>query len=253
MKRFFYTIILMGLMVILMDPAAMLMSKFLHLDEPTTHEIQEGEWLSLVAQKYYGDATYWKELALINRAPNGDLIFPGEKIVVPNYEAIQKIRNSRSLSSVNEIVGIQQDILAGRIEHRTEPLADAEQDKEPASEIDDDAGRVSETSEPQIAEVEEEPQPLTNGERQATDGDEETAFFISTPVLTGLVILAVIVAIGIVMFVRGKRREEVTYYGDKSDDEDVEVREKNVYYYDDSDEENKDKRKKKREVEVVEN
>ncbi len=257
MKRFLFTIILMGLMVIFMEPASNLMSRFLRLNGPETHEIQNGEWLSKVAVQYYGDVSYWKELALVNRAPNGNLIYPGEKIIVPGFDAIQKIRKSRSLSSVNDIVGIQQDILAGKVEHNLEPL----------SELEQTSGTMAALGENNIDNKTQMPVQDTQAAEQESwalddallgSSEEESSVLLSTPVLTALVFLGVILAIGLFLFLRSrKRQEEVTYYGDSPEivnERPVEdSKEKSIYFFGDDKEEkpNNGKKNKKEELEIV--
>ena len=49
---------------------------------------------------------------MINRAPDKDLVFPGEKVVIPSLDAIKKLRKSRSLTVVNKIVKEQKDWIA---------------------------------------------------------------------------------------------------------------------------------------------
>ncbi len=78
--------------------------KRLLMDEASIHTIQKDETLSGISKHYYGDAHYWRQLALINRAPDSDLVFPGEHILIPDQETMQKLSQSRSLTSVNAIV-----------------------------------------------------------------------------------------------------------------------------------------------------
>ncbi|MFQ5603911.1 MAG: LysM peptidoglycan-binding domain-containing protein [bacterium] len=249
MKRFFYTIVLMALMVIFMDPAANLLSRFLKLDQPMTHEIQEGEWLSKLAKDYYGDVSYWKELALINRAPNGNLIYPGEKIIIPSFDAIQKIRKTRRLSDVNDLVDVQQDILAGRIEHHIEPVAELVERKDRDSAVQLET--ADQSYDQSAAETElEEPFLSDSEEGVASSNGSASEARLSTPILTGLVVLGLIIAVGIIMLVlKRKRAEEVTFYGDAPEDEesneDGESKEKSIYFFEDvQEEENKNGSKK---------
>jgi hypothetical protein len=231
----------MGLLVIFMEPAENLLSKFLRLEQPATHEIQSGDWLSKLAQEYYGDASYWRELALINRAPDGDLIFPGEKVIVPSFAAIQEIRRSRSLSTVNELVGEQEAILAGRVDRAPEPLAEMQSTK-PTK----DAQELSST------EMDKPAMPLPSEKQQGTNG-EAASFFLSTPVVTGVVILAAVLVIGIFMYTRKKKRDqEVLFYGTSSENAkegELEAEQKSIYRFDDSEEDyNGSKNKKEKEV-----
>jgi len=86
--------------------------KKLFSNEPQTHTIQKGEYLSAIAKKYYGDPDYWRELALINRAPNSNLVFPGEEVIVPRLSVIKEIRRTRYLSKVNAFIQDESNILA---------------------------------------------------------------------------------------------------------------------------------------------
>ena len=49
-----------------------------------THVVQEGEWLSKIAPKY---DTTWQNLAETNKLANPDLIYPGQKLQVPDKGA----------------------------------------------------------------------------------------------------------------------------------------------------------------------
>ncbi len=242
MKRFLFAIALMGLAVIFMEPAGNLLSNLLRLDQPLSHEIKDGDWLSKISQQYYGDPSYWRELALINRAPNGDKIFPGEKVVVPSFDAIQKVRQARSLSDVNAVVDLQKDILAGRVKSHTEPLAQHQQPQSSTS---------PSTSPTTLREVPAEPtmseEPATDFEvhdGEATNG-AETSFWFSTPVITGLVILAVVLVMGIFMYSRKKKREEVDFYGSSSKTD-----EKSPYLFEDKEDDHHKGGSKHREKEV---
>lgn len=243
MKRFLFAIALMGLAVIFMEPAGNLLSNLLRLDQPLSHEIKDGDWLSKIAQQYYGDPSYWKELALINRAPNGDRIFPGEKVVVPSFEAIQKVRQARSISDVNGVVELQEDILAGRVKAHSEPLA---QERQPQSSTSPSTTPSTEpstsTSEPTASE--EPTMDFESYDGEATNG-AETSFWLSTPVITGLVILAVVLVMGVFMYSRKKKREEVDFYGGLSKTD-----EKSPYLFDDKEDDRRKSGSKQREKEV---
>lgn len=217
-KRFLFTIGLMAFFVFTLEPTGHLLSKFLRLEEPTTHEIREGDWLSKIAIEYYGEASYWRELALINRAPDGDLIFPGEKIIVPEFEAIQQVRQSRSLSQVNEVVDHQELILAGRVAERPQPVA-----KRP------DPAPANQQVEPETASPEtavEEPAGSTDYEYGEATADDAT---FSTPMVTALVILLVIMAVGGFLYWRHrKRQEEIDFYGSTAEED---AQEKGAYSF----------------------
>ncbi len=82
----------------------------LFLDEPRIHVIQDGEFLSKIAQMYYGRASYWRVLALINRAPNPDRIYPGEQIILPDQQSVARLARARRLSEVNALTAEQEQL-----------------------------------------------------------------------------------------------------------------------------------------------
>ena len=49
------------------------------------YTIEQGDSLSKIAKKYYGNAADWKKIyeANKNTIKNPDLIYPGEKIIIP--------------------------------------------------------------------------------------------------------------------------------------------------------------------------
>ncbi len=98
--------------------------KKLLFNDPTYHTIQAGEYFSKLSQQYYGTPKYWRELALVNRAPNKDLVVPGEKVIIPGLEAIKQLSHSRTLTAVNEIVGHQEEWLAKYGSENNTQLAD---------------------------------------------------------------------------------------------------------------------------------
>ena len=50
-----------------------------------TYVVQAGDWLSKIAQRYYGDMMAYAEIAEANRniVPNPDLIYPGQSLRIP--------------------------------------------------------------------------------------------------------------------------------------------------------------------------
>jgi hypothetical protein len=111
MKKALLVIILTAGFLSLFAWEEMVWCKRLLMDEASIHTIQKDETLSRISQHYYGDARYWRQLALINRAPDSDLVFPGEHILIPDQETMQKLSRSRSLTSVNAIVANVKAIL----------------------------------------------------------------------------------------------------------------------------------------------
>lgn len=112
MKKMLIILAILGLVIALTGSDAILWCKRMLLNEPTIHTVDAGDYLSKVALKYYGNAKYWRELALINRAPDSDLIFPGEDIFIPNKEVIEQLYRARSLSRVNSLVDGQKQLYA---------------------------------------------------------------------------------------------------------------------------------------------
>ncbi len=118
---------------------------------PTTHVIQKDEYLSAIAKKYYGRADYWRELALINRSPDSDVVFPGEEIIIPSLDVIKEIRRTRWLTKVNAYMKGQEDIIAqlnlGEEPTQTELIPETTPESEPMT--------MSPESEPTLTETEE--------------------------------------------------------------------------------------------------
>lgn len=104
MKRAIFSILGISLIITLLAPQAIVWSKRAFTEEPTFHPVIQGEYLSKISLRYYGTAKYWRELALINRAPNSDRVFPGERIFIPSQQVIQALHEARSSSKVNRLV-----------------------------------------------------------------------------------------------------------------------------------------------------
>jgi hypothetical protein len=96
----------------------------LFTNEPRIHTIQKGQSLSKLSEQYYGTPDYWKELALINRAPNPNKVYPGEDVIIPSQEAVAKIRNTKHLSRVNGIVTGQENWISQNMTKSVSKLAD---------------------------------------------------------------------------------------------------------------------------------
>ena len=251
MRKYLVATLFLVLFVLTMGPVGESLSRLLLQEEPTFHTIQEGEWLSRISKRYYGDISYWRELELINRAPDGDDIYPGEEIIIPSFEVVEKIRSARRLSRVNELIHEQQAILADRRSETPSDLSsqemevtdasqtEAEEDFETVTAHSDDAGN----SERQPAGEEELTRPADSGaESEELSGLEsaqdsyletpEMAEFedsaeeiddtpmLSTAMIVGILGVVAAFIIGIVVYVRRKNREEVTVYGgDESPDD----------------------------------
>lgn len=237
MRKFLFTIFLIGLFVVLLDPAGNLLSKFLRLEQPTFHEIKMGDWLSKIAQQYYADASYWKELCLVNRAPDGNLIFPGEKIIVPSFETIKEIRKSRRLSAVNKLVDVQNDILAGKIPSQKAPIVSNESEK---SAIDSHVQTAAKQSDGLTPVLDDE---------QATDKDSGSTF-ITQALMVGVLLFG-LVLITVIYLVRKRQREEISVYGASDENNDNSKMKKNIFLDDFAEEHHEDDDNlKKNEVKV---
>ncbi|MBN2010722.1 LysM peptidoglycan-binding domain-containing protein [candidate division KSB1 bacterium] len=129
MKKFFVMLMIIAIVIMGNTYEVFLFAKKALFGDPTTHTIQQGEYLSKIAQHYYGRSDYWRELALINRAPNSDLVFPGEEIIIPRLEVIENIRKARSLSDVNTFVHGEEDIIARLDRDKVESIPMTEQYK----------------------------------------------------------------------------------------------------------------------------
>lgn len=59
-----------------------------HHGQEITHTVAPGDWLSKLAQRYYGDWRRWPEIYNANRSVvggNPDLILPGQQLVIPQH------------------------------------------------------------------------------------------------------------------------------------------------------------------------
>jgi hypothetical protein len=113
MKKLFLTLFFAAGIFMLWSQGEILFGKRLFLDEPRVHKIQRGEYLSKLAERYYGDPQRWRELALINRAPNPDHVEVGEQILVPAANVASEISRARTLTKVNTLFN-EQEKLASR-------------------------------------------------------------------------------------------------------------------------------------------
>ncbi|MCA9732984.1 MAG: LysM peptidoglycan-binding domain-containing protein [Deferribacteres bacterium] len=137
MRVFIKGLILGTMLTIAWSTGDTLFSSRMYLGEARIHTIQNGEQLSTLAQQYYGNAVYWRELALINRAPNANNIYPGEKILLPSVNAIDKLAQARRLSEVNDLVGLEEEVAVQETTHEareftTKQSAPPAQKTEPA-------------------------------------------------------------------------------------------------------------------------
>jgi hypothetical protein len=153
MKKIFLTLFFAAGIFVLWSHGEMVWSNRRFLDEPRVHKIEKGEYLSRLAQQYYGDPQRWRELALINRAPNPNHVEVGEEILVPAANVVAKIGRAQTLTKVNALVNDQEKLAREPSRPITEttstPLPT------PSGEITPDNG----TAQP-VAPVEETPAPI---------------------------------------------------------------------------------------------
>lgn len=112
MKKVLLGIILVMALVLTLVPDARLWCERTFLSSPKVHKIETGDYLSKISQRYYGTAKYWQELALINRAPNSNLVFPGEEVFIPSLEVVEQLHRARSLSRVNQLMTDEKQVYA---------------------------------------------------------------------------------------------------------------------------------------------
>jgi len=110
MKKLFLSLFFATGIFILLSQGEIVWSNRLYLDEPRVHKIEKGEYLSKLAERYYGDPQRWRELALINRAPNPNHVEVGEEILVPAANKAAEVSRARTLTQVNTIVRDQEGL-----------------------------------------------------------------------------------------------------------------------------------------------
>jgi hypothetical protein len=104
MKKILFTLLLAFMVVLFLHPGRGVLSKFLGMKQPKLHQVQRSEWLSKIALRYYGDSSYWRELALLNRAPDHRLLRHGEEVIVPSFRIIQEIRRTKKFFNVAHLI-----------------------------------------------------------------------------------------------------------------------------------------------------
>lgn len=105
MKKFLLVVLIISGVIGGLTQDSILWSYRLFLDQPIIHNLEKGEYLSQLSIKYYGSPDYWRALALINRAPNPDLVHPKESIIIPDLESVKKLNKARTITEVNKLVG----------------------------------------------------------------------------------------------------------------------------------------------------
>lgn len=107
MKKLVFAVGIVALVLVVLAQQDVLWSRLQFLDAPKVYTIQPGESLSQLAQEHYGDTDYWRELALVNRAPQPNHIQPGEEVLLPAANVIQELRRARTISRVNDLINAQ--------------------------------------------------------------------------------------------------------------------------------------------------
>lgn len=192
MKKLLIVLVVVSLIVIGYAYDQFLWCKKLITGEPTTHTIKRGEHLSKIAKKYYGDASYWRELAMVNRAPDSDVVFPEEKIIIPSLDVVKKIRRTRWLSKVNGYIKEQEDILANLHKESEYDLSTGE-------------SKTTPTAEPQV--TVSEPAQLSV---EVENMEENNRPVKSSSTYVVLVIIGLVLVGGVITFIlyRIKKRQE---------------------------------------------
>lgn len=223
MKKLMIVFILVSVVVGLYSEDNLLWCKKVLFNEPTKHIIQKGDYFSKLSKHYYGTTKYWRELALINRAPNKDLVFPGEEVIIPSLEAIQKLHKSRSLTRVNSIVDDQIEWIAKNHNVSTTPLAER---------IENSGGENvgSNVTTPQIPEPvvsqENNPQPEVANQSMQTpavtgvDKDDEVTESSLFPIIATVLAIGLIVGLMAWYLARRKKQYEIDSFEPEGGDED---------------------------------
>ncbi len=123
MKKLFLCLFLTAAVFAMWSHGEMLFGKLLLLEEPRIHKVEKGEYLSKLAQQYYGDPQRWRELALINRAPNPNHVEVGEEILVPAANVVAELARAQTLSRVNELTHGQEQIAMRQSSPQTSEVA----------------------------------------------------------------------------------------------------------------------------------
>ncbi len=108
MKKLMLSLFFMVGIFALASQGELLWSSRLLLDESRVHKVQKGESLSLLAKRYYGDPQRWRELALLNRAPNPNLVLPGEDVLVPAVGSINEMSRVKTITKFNTLANEQE-------------------------------------------------------------------------------------------------------------------------------------------------
>ncbi|MDZ7269666.1 MAG: LysM domain-containing protein [candidate division KSB1 bacterium] len=186
------------IMLLVLVHDSVLLSRRRWLETPRLHKVQKGESLSKLAKEHYGEAGYWRELALVNRAPNPDHLEPEEQILLPAASVIVNLRKARTITGVNTLVE-QQQLLAQQAGRQgsasARSTATATSMPVPAPEVNHTP--VTEPA-PMPAPQRSQPEPDIPQSQPEASGDRSWFWLI-----LGLVLLG-----GLVAFVFYRRRQE---------------------------------------------
>ena len=238
MKKMFVALFVLAVLASGYSYDQFLWAKKLIFGDPTTHIVQQGEYLSKIAQKYYGDAGYWRELALINRAPNSNLVFPGEEIIVPRLDVIKQIRRTRWLSRVNQFVSGEEMILSQMGNSAQEEYANdvVETQAEPlAAANDETAPDIVAESQPD-QEISNDPMVATIDEGAVVENDDEVqdaAAGFNFPTVYVALAIGLVGLVGLIFYrKRSKANEIIVVDGNGHFDLDEDVDEVEPNYQD---------------------
>lgn len=209
MKKIFM-MLLITLVVIGMTSDVFVYATKLLFGDPQSHIIQKGEYFSKIAQHYYGNADYWRELALINRAPNSDLVFPGEEIIIPRLEVLKQIRRTNHLSEVNMFVRGEEDILARLSQKDDQQFAAIETQEEQSVEP--------------VAEVTEPEEVITQEVEPVAEPQQSSLTFI-------LLVIGIVFIVALASFLLIRRKKKAEQYAIMDDIEDAEENEPDYQEY----------------------
>ena len=109
MKKLLILLIALGVLLGVFSKEVTLMAEA-YLGQTTTHTVQKGESLSEIAYQYYGNAYLWRELSLVNMAPDPDLILPGEEITIPSRDVIYRLNKAKTISTVKDLVVVDETV-----------------------------------------------------------------------------------------------------------------------------------------------
>jgi nucleoid-associated protein YgaU len=163
MKKAMLSIFFMVGIFALASQGELLWSSRLLLDESRVHKIQKGESLSLLAKRYYGDPQRWRELALINRAPNPNLVLPEEEIVVPAVGSINEMSRARTITAFNSIAREQERVAVVETQEAARQFGQSPSSATVAEGGDEAAQEAPGT----VAENQDPAQPVTSSESSA--------------------------------------------------------------------------------------